>query len=65
MNQKMQRCTKNRELGRQMKRGRRPQAAPAWERQRFDILSPVQHPQQDPDVLAGNGANRDLGDDLI
>jgi hypothetical protein len=52
-------------LGRQMKRGRRPQAAPAWERQRFDILSPVQHPQQDPDVLAGNGANRDLGDDLI
>ena len=40
-------------LGRKRKRGRKPQAAPAWEHQPFDIVSPQHHPQQDPAILAG------------
>lgn len=44
-------------LGRKRKRGRRPQAAPAWNYQNFDLNSPVQHPQQDPALLAGAVAN--------
>ena len=35
-------------LGRKRKRGRRPQAAPAWQYQPFDLNTPVQHPQQNP-----------------
>lgn len=44
-------------LGRKRKRGRRPQAAPAWQYQPFDMNTPVQHPQQDPALLAGAVAN--------
>ena len=40
-------------LGRKRKKGRKPQAAPAWEHQAFDIVSPQHHPQQDPAILAG------------
>ena len=40
-------------LGRKRKRGRKPQAAPAWEHQPFDIVSPQHHPQQNPAILAG------------
>lgn len=50
-------------LGRKLKRGRRPLAAPAWEYQPFRLYSPVQHPQQDPAVLAGlviNDVNQDI-----
>jgi hypothetical protein len=49
-------------LGRKRKRGRRPQAAPAWERMGYDINSPVAHPQQDPAELAGNAGG---GENLI
>jgi hypothetical protein len=44
-------------LGRKRKRGRRPQAAPAWQYQQFDMNTPIQHPQQDPALLAGAVAN--------
>jgi hypothetical protein len=44
-------------LGRKRKRGRRPQAAPAWQYQQFDMNTPIQHPQQDPALLAGIVAN--------
>jgi hypothetical protein len=44
-------------LGRKRKRGRRPQAAPAWERMGYNINSLVAHPQQDPAELAGGGEN--------
>ena len=42
-------------LGRKRKRGRIPQAAPAWERMGFDMNSPVHHPQQAHAELAGIG----------
>jgi hypothetical protein len=44
-------------LGRKSKRGRRPQAAPSWQYQALDMNTPVQHPQQDPALLAGAVAN--------
>lgn len=47
-------------LGRKRKRGRKPQAAPAWERMAFDINSPVNHPQQDEAELAGQGVGVNL-----
>ena len=50
-------------LGRKKKRGRRPLAAPAWEHQPFRLNSPVQHPQQDPAILAGlvvNDVHQDI-----
>ena len=40
-------------LGRKRKRGRKPLAAPAWQHQPFDIVSPQYHPEQNPDILAG------------
>ena len=40
-------------LGRKRKRGRKPQAGPAWERIGFDLNSPIIHPQQDYEELAG------------
>ena len=40
-------------LGRKRKRGRKPQAGPAWERIGFDVTSPIVHPQQDYEELAG------------
>lgn len=40
-------------LGRKRKRGRKPLAAPAWEHHPFDIVSPLHHPQQNPDIIAG------------
>ena len=40
-------------LGRKRRRGRRPMAAPAWERMEFALNSPVQHPQQDEGILLG------------
>ena len=43
-------------LGRNRKRGRKPQAAPAWQHQPFDIVSPQHHPQQNPAILAGVAA---------
>ena len=47
-------------LGRKRKRGRKPQAAPAWERMGFDINSPVNHPQQDEAELAGQAVGVNL-----
>lgn len=47
-------------LGRKRRRGRRPQAAPAWERMVLDINSPVAHPQQDEAVLAGHNVGENL-----
>ena len=44
-------------LGRKMKRGRRSLAAPAWEHQPFRLNLPVQHPRQDPAILAGLAVN--------
>ena len=44
-------------LGRKRRRGRRPMAVPAWQHQPFDILSPLAHPQQDPEILAGLAPN--------
>ena len=43
-------------LGRKRKRGRKPQAAPAWQHQPFDIVSPQHHPQQSPAILTGVAA---------
>jgi hypothetical protein len=40
-------------LGHKRKRGRRPQVPGAWVFQELDIGSPVAHPQQDPEALAG------------
>ena len=40
-------------LGRKRRRGRKPQAAPAWERMGFDVNSPIHHPQQNLAELAG------------
>lgn len=58
-------------LGRKRRRGRKPQVAPAWEYQSFDINSPPHHPLQDPAVLAGlvnlpgsASANDNIVDDL-
>lgn len=50
-------------LGRKRRRGRRPMAAPAWERIEFELRSPIQHPQQDVNILLGIPPNI-LGDDL-
>ena len=33
-------------LGRKRRRGRRPQAAPAWMRQPFNLSTPIAHPEQ-------------------
>ena len=59
-------------LGRKRRRGRKPQVAPAWEYQAFDINSPAHHPMQDHAVLAGliilpgnEPANGNILDDLI
>ena len=35
------------------RRGRRPQAAPAWMRQPFNLNSPIAHPEQNEATLAG------------
>jgi hypothetical protein len=52
-------------LGRKRKRGRKPMAAPAWDRMGFDINSPIHHPQQDFAELAGiAGAGENLGAEL-
>jgi hypothetical protein len=56
-------------LGRERKRGRKPQAGHAWERQGIDINSPVHHPQQNHAELAGEeqGAvvhGENLGEEL-
>ena len=40
-------------LGRKRRRGRRPQAAPAWMRQPFNLNSPIAHPEQNEAALAG------------
>lgn len=40
-------------LGRKRRRGRRPMAAPAWERMEFELHTPIQHPQQDNNILLG------------
>jgi hypothetical protein len=47
---------------RKRERGRRPQAAPAWERMGCNINFPVAHPQQEPAELAGNAGG---GENLI
>lgn len=52
-------------LGRKRRRGRRPMAAPAWERMEFALQSPIQHPQQDNEILLGPPAGDDLAADLI
>lgn len=44
-------------LGRKRRKGRRPMAAPAWERMDFTLRSPIQHPQQDDDILLGPPAD--------
>jgi hypothetical protein len=51
-------------LGRKRRRGRRPMAAPAWERMEFEIQTPVQHPQQDNAILLGPPV-ADIAADLI
>lgn len=40
-------------LGRKRRRGRRPQAPPAWEMLPFVLNSPLLHPQQDDAILLG------------
>ena len=40
-------------LGRKRRRGRRPMAATAWERMEFELHTPIQHPQQDNNILLG------------
>ena len=40
-------------LGRKRRRGRRPQAAPAWMRQPFNLNSPMAHTEQNEAALAG------------
>ena len=40
-------------LGRNRRRGRRPLAAPAWELMEFELNAPIQHPQQDNNILLG------------
>ena len=40
-------------LGRKRRRGRRPQAAPAWMRQPFNLNSPIAHPEQNEAAVAG------------
>ena len=58
-------------LGRKRRRGRRPMAAPAWERMDFQLQSPPQHPQQDASVLLGpavliaNSLAADLVEELV
>lgn len=49
-------------LGRKKRRGRIPQAGPAWERVRLDINTPPNHPLQNPAELAGLGEG---GENLI
>ena len=51
-------------LGRKRRRGRRPLAAPAWERMEFELNTPIQHPQQDNDILLGPPVP-DIAADLI
>jgi hypothetical protein len=38
-------------LGRKRRRGRKPQAAPAWEFMNFALDTPPQHPQQNNDIV--------------
>ena len=55
-------------LGRKRRRGRRPMAAPAWERMEFTLRSPIVHPQQDDEILLGLPTNlprNDLAADLV
>ena len=54
-------------LGRKRRRGRRPMAAPAWERMDFHLQSPLQHPQQDESILLGPAlaVTNDLAADLV
>ena len=40
-------------LGRKRRRGRKPLAAPAWERMAFALDTPRQHPQQEAAILLG------------
>lgn len=40
-------------LGCKRRRGRRPVAAPASERMEFEFLFPIQHLQQDNNILLG------------
>ena len=40
-------------LGWKRKRGRKPIAAPAWERMAFALDTPPQHPQQEAAILLG------------
>ena len=40
-------------LGRKRRRGRKPLAAPAWERMAFALDTPPQHPQQEAAILLG------------
>ena len=51
-------------IGQKRRRGRRPMAAPAWERMEFALQSPVQHPQQDEGILLGSPVGL-LATDLI
>ena len=50
-------------LGRKRRRGRKPQAGPAWEFHNFDIRTPEEHPQQNPQILAGVDFNAQ--DDIL
>ena len=40
-------------LGRKRRRGRRPQAAPAWMRQPFNLSTPIAHPEQNEAAVVG------------
>ena len=51
-------------LGRNRRRGRRPLAAPAWELMEIELNAPIQHPQQDDDILLGLPVP-DIAADLI
>jgi hypothetical protein len=51
-------------LGRKRRRGRRRMAAPAWKRMKFEIQTPVQHPQQNNAILLGPPV-ADIATDLI
>jgi hypothetical protein len=51
-------------LWRKRRRGRRPMAAPTWERTEFGIQTPLQHPRQDDAILLGPSV-ADIAPDLI
>ena len=59
-------------LGRKRKRGRKPLAAPAWERMAFALDTPPQHPQQEAAILLGphaviqlDGVGADLAAEFV